>query len=176
MEPEHMLYKKLSIDENNIFTANLAEKNEVEEVKFKKSKEYAITVLSIKQDIDSSVVAVTDTDRQEVLSNLIQRLVKKKKDPDLHLRIYSEEAFEKIIYFKKKTESEIPPIKLTFYNATTKKQEEVKFYNYMLHLEKYGFGWEDANLEFRYSVRLSTNKKNKKISMRKTIRKKNFFR
>ena len=74
-----MLYKKLSIDENNIFTANLAEKNEVEEVKFKKSKEYAITVLSIKQDIDSSVVAVTDTDRQEVLSNLIQRLVKKKK-------------------------------------------------------------------------------------------------
>ena len=46
----------------------------------------------------------------------------------------------------------------------------------MLHLEKYGFGWEDANLEFRYSVRLSTNKKNKKISMRKTIRKKIFFR
>ena len=29
----------------------------------------------------------------------------------------------------------------------------------MLHLEKDGFGWEDANLEFRYSVRLSTDKK-----------------
>ena len=43
----------------------------------------------------------------------------------------------------------------------------------MLHLEKSGFGWEDASLEFRYSVRLSTNKKktNKKISMGKTIKK-----
>ena len=29
--------------------------------------------LSIKEDIDSSVVAETDTDRQEVLSNLIQK-------------------------------------------------------------------------------------------------------
>ena len=58
--------------------------------------------------------------------------------------------------FKKKTESEISSI--TFYNTTTKKQE-VEFYNHMLHLEKSGFGWEDASLEFRYSVRLSTNKK-----------------
>ena len=43
----------------------------------------------------------------------------------------------------------------------------------MLHLEKSGFGWEDASLEFRYSVRLSTNKKKKqikKISMGKTIK------
>ena len=36
MEPIHILYKELSTDKNNIFTANLAEKNEVEEVKFKK--------------------------------------------------------------------------------------------------------------------------------------------
>ena len=41
----------------------------------------------------------------------------------------------------------------------------------MLHLDKYGFGWEDANLELRYSVRFSTDKKKKKISMRKAIRK-----
>ena len=34
-------YKELPIDENNIFTANLAEKNEIEEFQFKKSKEYA---------------------------------------------------------------------------------------------------------------------------------------
>ena len=29
----------------------------------------------------------------------------------------------------------------------------------MLHLEKYGFGWEDTSLKFKYSVRLSTDKK-----------------
>ena len=38
MEPIHIFYKELPLDENNIFMANLTEKNEVEEVKFKKSK------------------------------------------------------------------------------------------------------------------------------------------
>ena len=54
-----------------------------------------------------------------------------------------------------------------------KKQEEVEFYNYMLHLENYGFEWEDTSLEFKYSVRFSTDKKGliKKLSMGKTIRK-----
>ena len=87
MEPIHIFYKELPIDQNNIFTANLAEKNEVEEVSFKKSREYAITGLSDNQDVDSGLVAVTDIDRQEVISNLIQKLVKEKKEPDLDLRI-----------------------------------------------------------------------------------------
>lgn len=34
MEPIHIFYKELPIDVNNFFTANLTEKNEVEEVKF----------------------------------------------------------------------------------------------------------------------------------------------
>ena len=74
--------------------------------------------MSINQDIDSSLLAVTDTERQEAISNLIQKLVKEKKDSDLD----NEDS--------------------------TKKQEEVEFYNYMLHLEKYGFGWEDTSLLF----------------------------
>ena len=47
----------------------------------------------------------------------------------------------------------------------------------MLHLEKYGFGSEDTSVEFKYSVRLSTDKKGliEKISMGKTIRKKLFL-
>ena len=47
----------------------------------------------------------------------------------------------------------------------------------MLHLEKYGFRWEDTSLEFKYSVRPSTNKKGliKKISMQKSKRKKLFL-
>ena len=159
MEPIHIFSKELSTGKNNIFTANLAEQNEVVEVKFRKSREYAVTVLSINQDIHSDLVVVTDTDRQEAINNLTQRLVKEKKDPDLDLRMYNEEAFEKIIPIKKKYESDIPPIKLSFYNMTTKKQEEFEFYNYMLHLENHGFGWEDTSFEFKYSVRLSTDKK-----------------
>ena len=77
MELAHIFHKGLAVDEKNIFTVNLAEKTEVEEVKFKKSKKYAVNGISIKQDIDSSVAVVTDTDRQKVLSKLIQKIVKK---------------------------------------------------------------------------------------------------
>ena len=38
MEPVHIFYKHLPVDENNIFIVDLREKNEVEEVKFKKSR------------------------------------------------------------------------------------------------------------------------------------------
>ena len=69
----------------------------------------------------SDLVAVTDTDRQEVISNLIQKRVNEKKEPDLDLPIYNEEAFENIVSFKKKTSSEVPPIKYTFSNTTTKR-------------------------------------------------------
>ena len=94
MEPIHIFYKELPVDENNIFTTNLAEKNEVEEVRLKKSREYAFTGLSINQDIDSSLVAVTNTDRQEAISNLMRKCVKEKKDLGLGLRIYNEEALK----------------------------------------------------------------------------------
>ena len=133
-------------------------KNEVEKVWFKKSKEYAITGLSINQDIDSDLVAVADVDKQEAISNLIQKLVKEKKEPDLDLKIYCEEAFQKIIPFEKKGNSKVPNQKLTYYNTTTKKEEEVEFYYYFLHLEKFGFEWQDASTKFKYSIELSTDK------------------
>ena len=79
MVPIHIFYKELPIDENNIFTVNLGDKNEAEEVRLKKSREYATAAFSINQDVNSNLVAVTDTDRQEVRSNLIQKLMKKNK-------------------------------------------------------------------------------------------------
>ena len=54
--------------------------NEVEKVKFRKSIEYAVTGLYINQDIDSGLIVVTDTDRKEAINNLIQKLVKEKKN------------------------------------------------------------------------------------------------
>ena len=96
--------------------------------------------MSFNQSVNSGLVAVADTDRQELLSNLIQKKERKKerkerKEPDPDLRIYNEEPFEKIISFEKKTSAEVPPIKYTFYNRTTKKQE-IEFYN---HMVQYGF-------------------------------------
>ena len=72
----------MPVDENNIFIANITEKNEVENVRFKLSLEYAVTGLSINQDIGSALVTVTDVDRQNFLSNTIQKLVKKKENPE----------------------------------------------------------------------------------------------
>ena len=96
-------------------------KNEVEYVKFKKSVEYAVTRLSINQDIDSNLVAVTDTDRQNILSNL-KKVLKEIKEPNFDLKIYNTKTSEVIIPFRKKPPSDIAPIKLTFYNTTTKEE------------------------------------------------------
>ena len=79
MEPAHIFYKELPLDENNIFSANLAENNEVEEIKFKKSKEYAVTGLSINQEVESDLVPVADLDAQNALSDLIKKLYKEKR-------------------------------------------------------------------------------------------------
>ena len=65
MEPVHVFYRELPLNENNIFTAHLPEKNQVEEVKFKKSRGHAVTGLSINQDVESDLVAVTDTEKKK---------------------------------------------------------------------------------------------------------------
>ena len=103
--------------------------------------EYAATGMSINQDIDSDILTVTDIDRQNFLSNNIQKLVKEKKEPDL--KISNPETIDIIIPFQKKSAADCPPIKLTFYNTTTKKNEEIEFYNYFQHLQKFGFVWEN---------------------------------
>ena len=48
-------YKELPVNEENIFIADITEKNEVENVKFKKSFEYAVTGLSVNQETDSNL-------------------------------------------------------------------------------------------------------------------------
>ena len=59
MEPIHIFYNELEIDENNVFTANILQEIEVENVLFKKSKEHAITAMAIKPYIvDSDIVKV----------------------------------------------------------------------------------------------------------------------
>ena len=153
MEPIHIFYKELPADENNIFNANITEKNEVENARFKKSLEYAVTGLSVNQDIGSALVTLTDIGRQNFLSNTIQKLVKEKNDPDLDLEISNPETKDIIIPFPKRSETDCPAIKLTFYNTMT------KFYNYFQHIQKFGFVWEYSLLDSRYSIDLSKDRK-----------------
>ena len=174
MEPVHIFYKDLPADENNIFIADITEKKEVENVKFKKSLEYAVTGLSINQEIGSDLVTVT-------LISSIQDLVKERKEADLDLEISKPETRSLVILFQKKSATDCPPIKLTFYNSTTKKKKKKKkkkneFYHYFEHLSTFGFVWEYSLLDFRYSVELSKNKRNliRTVTMSKIARKKLF--
>ena len=38
IEPSHIFYKEFPLDEDNIFSTNLAENNEIEQIRFKKLK------------------------------------------------------------------------------------------------------------------------------------------
>ena len=79
MEPIQIFYKQLPVDEDNIFMAVITEKNEVENVKFKKNYwNMQWLGLSINQNIGSTLVSVTDIDRQDFLSNTIQKPLKEK--------------------------------------------------------------------------------------------------
>ena len=80
---------------------------------------------------------------------------------------------ENLIPFKRRSSKEVPIIKYTFYNTATKKNETVDFYNYQLHLKKFGFEWTDAELEFLHTVKMSTDKKKliRKMKMGKKRRK-----
>ena len=51
----HIYFKDIPVDEDNIFWANLTENNEVDQIKFEKSKIYAISGLSTDQDTQSNV-------------------------------------------------------------------------------------------------------------------------
>ena len=59
--------------------------------------------------------------------------LQKKKHPDLDLKISIPETKDLLIPFHKKSAADCLPIKLTFYNTSTKKNE-IGFYNYFQHL------------------------------------------
>ena len=47
MNPSHIYFKEIDIDQDNTFTDNFAKENEIENVIFNKENEYGITVLNI---------------------------------------------------------------------------------------------------------------------------------
>ena len=66
MEASHVFYKEITVDEQNISSANLLKNNEVERIRFEKSKLYALSWLSINQKIK----AVPNVEGKKGLSNI----------------------------------------------------------------------------------------------------------
>ena len=66
MKASHVFYKEITVDEENISSANLLKNNEVERIRFEKSKLYALSRLSINQKIN----AVPNVEGKKGLSNI----------------------------------------------------------------------------------------------------------
>ena len=124
MDPAHIFFKELEVGQDNTFTANISQKNEVEKVVSNTDKEYAVTGILIKPDIaDSELVKIENTNKLERISKEIQELIKNYKDSDLTLSISNPETKPLLLLFVKKDESYLPKIKLTCFNTTTKKKK-----------------------------------------------------
>ena len=122
MDPVHIFFKELEINQDNTFTANICQENEVENTVFNTDKEYAVTGMVIKPNItDSELVKIENTKELEKISKEIQELIKNYKDPDLTLNISNLETKTLLLPFVKKDQSDLPKIKLTYFNTTTKK-------------------------------------------------------
>lgn len=113
MDPVHIFYKEIKIDKDKIFTANIPQENEVENVLFNKDKVYVITGMVIKPDIiDSELIKIKGTKELDKISKEIQELTKNYEEPDLTLSIYNKETKTLLIPFLKKDESDLPKTKL----------------------------------------------------------------
>ena len=173
MEPAYIYCKELVADKENIFTANIAEKNEVENVKFSKFYTYGVTGMAINPDSNTySLIKVSDKDKLKEISKKNQNLIKQNKAYSTDLKISNPETKDLLIPLTKKNRTELPPIKLSYFNVSTGKNEEISFCDYYTHLEKFGFEWENDKLEVKYRVELVGDNKflKKSVTMSRSAR------
>ena len=136
MNPSHIYFKEIDIDQDNTFTANFAKENEIENVIFSKDSEYGVTGLKINSTVpDEKLLKIANVKEQNRIGLEIQEIIKNYKEPDLTLFMSHPETKAVEIPFVKKSESDLPRIKLTYNNTTTTKNEEFFMYDYIGHLK-----------------------------------------
>ena len=168
MDPSYIYFKEINIDQDNFFTADFSKENEIEEVLFNKENEYGVTGLTINSILpDEKILTIENVKEQEKISKEIQELIKNYKEPDLTFFISHPETNTITIPFVKKNESDLPKLKLSYFNTSSKKNEDFLMYDYVGHLKKFGFEWNHNALGFKFEIKID-NSDSKKI-------KKNFF-
>ena len=179
MNPSHIYFKEIDIDQDNTFTANFTKETEIENVIFNKDSEYGISGLNINSILsDEKLLKIENVKEQNKVSLEIQELIKNYKEPDLTLFMSHSETKTVEIPFVKKSESDLPRIELTYYNTTTTttKNEELLMYGYIGHLKKFGFDWIQNDLGVRYGIKINnadSKKIKKKLTLSRSRRKKN---
>ena len=104
MNPSHIYFKEIEIDQDNTFTANFLKENEIENVIFNKDSEYCITGLNINSILsDEKLLKIENFKEQNKVSLEIQELIKNYKEPDLTLFMsHPETKTVEILFVKKK--------------------------------------------------------------------------
>ena len=104
MNPSHIYFKEIEIDQDNTFTANFSKENEIENVILNKDSEYGITGLNINSILsDEKLLKIENVKERNKVSLEIQELIKNYKEPDLTLFMsHPETKTIKIPFVKKK--------------------------------------------------------------------------
>ena len=180
MNPLHIYFKNIDIDQDQTFTVNFSKENEIENVVFDKDHEYAITRLKINAELpDKKIIKIENVKEQNRISGEIQEIIKNYKEPDLTLFMSHPETKTIEIPFVKKSESDLPRIKFIYFNTTTKKTENFFVYDFIGHFKKFGFEWNKDSLGLNYQIKIDpieAKKIQKKLTLNKTSRKKNMYR
>ena len=176
MNPSHIDFKEIDIDQDQTFTVNFSKENEIENVVFDKDNEYAITGLKINVKLpDKKKLKIENVKEQNRTSSEIQEIIKNYKEPDLTLFMSHPETKTIEIPFVKKNESDLPKIKLTYFNNTTTKNENFFIYDFIEHFKKFGFEWNKDGLGLNYQIKIDptdAKKIQKELTLNKTSRKK----
>ena len=86
MNPAHIYFKEIDIDQDDTFTIHFTKENEIENVIFDKDNEYAITGLKINAELPhKKILKIEDVEEQNRVSGEIQEIIKNYKEPDLTL-------------------------------------------------------------------------------------------
>ena len=115
------------------FLENLTENNEIKQIVLKKSEIYAISRLSIDQDLKCNI-SLPNIEGRKALSVILKVYAEEKKSFNVHLKIYKEGYFDIIVPFKKRMSVLVNSFQC--YDTTTQKQETIEFYDDYYHLKK----------------------------------------
>ena len=166
MDPSYIYFKEINIDQDKSFTADFSKENEIEEVLFNKENEYGVTGLTINSILaDKKLLKIENVKEQKRISEEIQELIKNYKEPNLTFFISNPETKTIKIPFQKKNESDLLKLKLTYFNTTTKRNEDFLMYDYIGYLKKFGFELNQNAMDFKFEIKIDNKK----------IKKKNFF-
>ena len=122
MNPVHIYFKEIDIDQDQSFIINFAKENEIVNVLFDGQNEYGVSRMNIRPVLkDEKIIKVENKKEQKKISEEIQELIRQNKEPNLTFIISHPETNSLEIPFIKKNETELPKKKLTFLILLLKK-------------------------------------------------------